>query len=498
MSGGGAAGDAVEVELDEGPGDRPASGTGEPRRARRRRLWFVAAGLAVVAAVVVTSAVMTADDQRRERDRREALAGVQGLLPPLDGRLEEAWSVDGAQVDAVGREVVVLLTPRDWRLTGVDLRTGEQVWTRPTADDETCRTLSAQSAPGRPALDAAPVELVACYRFFATVEGNRVVVGEPTSVTLLDATTGTEVATVPTPADVLGVELAGPDVVVASLDQEGAVVVSRWALPGGPDEVAHEVWTQRLPEPLERIDRTGWVFHVETDVLRVGTVGSVPLDLATGEPQPEAARDGVLYTMAATLPGGARVEWDFDARAFGTGVSRVVPADGGGVVELDGVPWLPAVTDGSEPGVLLLRRPSSSTDAASGRGEVVAVDPASGADLWSGGRMAGMEPLVQVDGILVTAGAGKVVALDVHSGDVVWQDAVDGIGWSPTALTDGDVVVMTERAGAGMVLVARDLGTGVVRSQTPLGGVGADGVGLVGSGAGVLVSSSDGTVLLAP
>ncbi len=490
--------DSVEVVLDDLAGDRPAHGAGDPRPARRRRRRLVGAGLLVLVGVAVVSAVMTAEDGRRERDRREALADVPGLLPSLDGPLEEAWSVDDARLAALGRDVVVLLAPRDGRLTGVDLRTGGRVWTHPSADDETCRTLGPQSAPGRWAVGPDPVELVACYRFFATVEGSRVVVGAPAVVTVLDVETGAEVATVPTPADVLGVELAAPDVVIASLDQQGAVVVSRWALPGTPGTPAREVWTRRVPEPLESIDRTGWVFHVEGEVLRVGTVGSVPLDLATGEPRPDAAREGVLYTLGATLPGGARVEWDVDRRAFGIGVSRVVPAGDGDVVELEGVPWLPDVTDGSEPGVLLLRRLGQRPDVPGGSGDIVAVDPVSGADLWSGDPMAGMEPLVQVDGILVTAGAGTVVALDVRSGDVVWQDAVDGVGVSPAALTDGDVVVVTERAGPELALVARDLGTGVERWRTSLGVLSPDGVTFAGSGAGVLASYRDRVALLVP
>lgn len=488
----------VEVVLEEVPGQGPAGGDGDPRRARRRRRRRVAVGLVAVAAVGVTSVVMTAQDDRRERDRREALADVPGILPRLDGPPEAAWSVDDVWLAALGRDVVVLSRFRDGNLTGVGLRTGEERWTRPVTDGETCTTLSADSAPAGPALDLAPVELFACYPFFATVEGNRVVVGDPASVAVLDVATGTEVASVPTPADVLGVELAGPDVVVASLDQDGAVVVSRWALPESPDDPARQVWARRLPEPLERIDRTGWVFHVEADGVRVGTVGSVPLDVATGEPRPEAAGNGVLYTMDAPLPGGGRVEWDFDGAAMGTGASRVVPAGGGDVVELDGVPWLPDVTDGSAPGVLLLRRGTSVYDAASGRGDVVAVDPASGADLWAGGRMAGMTALVQLDGILVTAGAGTVVALDVEDGDVVWQDRVDGVGTRPSALTDGDVVVLPQGAGSDRVLVARDLRTGVERWRAPLDVPGGAPMDLVPTEAGVLVLTDEGVSLLAP
>lgn len=501
MRGGGSAGDAVDVELDEGPRDRVANGPRDPRRARRRSFWIVAAVLVVAAAVGVTSAVMTAEDQRRERDRRDALADVPGLLPPLDGPLTEAWTVPDARLAAVGRDVVVLDAPRGVRLTGVDLRTGGQAWTRRVADDEVCTTLGAESTLVRPGTGSGPDELLACHRFFATVEGSRVAVGDPASVAVLDVATGTQVATVPTPADVLGAVLAGDDVVVASLDEAGAVVVARWALPGSPDGSARQIWSRRLPEPLERMDRGGWVFRVEADLVRVGTVGSAPLDLVTGEPRPGAARDGVLYTMQAPLPGGARVEWDVDGAARVTGESRLVPAEGGDVVELDGVPWRADVSDDSVPGVLLLRRGSSLFDTlydtASGTGGVVAVDTASGVDLWSGGRMAGMVALVQLDGILVTAGAGKVVAVDVRDGDVVWQDTAGGVGTRPNGLTDGAVVVLSQGAGAEVALVARDLRTGVERWQVPLHDDGGY-LSLVGTGAGVLVLSDAGVSLLTP
>ena len=494
MAGGTPAGGAVEVELVEGAGPDDARDVARRRRPR----WPVWAGVVVLVAVGATSVAHTAADERRERDRREALADVPGLLPHLDGPLEEAWRAPDGVLWAVGSDVVVLAALRgEQGLTGVDLRTGARMWTRP-GEDETCRPLGERSGPARLA-EPGPVEHLACYPFVTTADGDRAVLGEPADVVVLDVATGTQVATVPTPGDVLGVELAGHDVLVASLDREGAVVVARWDLPpAGLGGTADEVWARRLDEPLERIDELGWVFHVETDVVRVGTVDSAPLDLATGEPRPDAARDGVLYTMDAVLPGGARVEWDFDAAGMGTGTSRVVPAGGGDVVELDGVPWLPDVTDGSAPGVLLLRRPGSVYDAASGNGDVVAVDPASGADLWSGGRMAGVEPLVQIEGILVTAGAGKVVALDVRSGDVVWQDRVDGVGFSPSGLTDGDVVVLTERAGRDLALVARDLGTGVARWRASLGPPGLGGPSLTGSGAGVLVSYADRTDLFAP
>lgn len=450
---------SIEVALEDASGEGPADG--DPRQARRRRRGLVAVGLVVVAAVGVTSAVMTAQDGRRERDRREALADVPGLLPHLDGPPEELWHVADGLPFAVGREVVVLESADAGDLRALDLRGGHEVWSRPVAADESCVALSDDSSPLRFGPGATVADYVACYPRFATVEGYRVVVGDPATVEVLDIRSGAIVAEVPTPADVLGVEQTGGDVVVASLDGDGAVVVSRWET--GPGQLDGPVWSTRLPEPLEAIEESGWVFHAEAEVVRAGTVGSVPLDLTTGVPLPDTARGGVLFTVEAPLPGGERVEWDYDEVARTVGRSRVVGADGVVVRELDGRPWGPRVADASSPEVLLLRRPTSAMLTGEESGDLVAVDVTTGEDLWSGGRMAGMEALVRLDDVVVAAGAGTVVALDVRDGDVLWEDRRSGASPRLGGLTDGEVVLVAETAGVGPALVARDMRTGVER-----------------------------------
>lgn len=487
--------DAVAADGVEPPPEGPA------RRHRRWPLWAGAA--VVVVALAATSAVLTAEDERRDDDRREALADVPGLLPRLDGPLEELWHVSGDGWPlAVGRDVVVMMDEAgDGRLLAVDLRTGQEAWTRPMSDDEVCVALSDDASPSSPTSSGDVAERIACHRSFATVEGYRVVVGEPASVEVLDVTTGAVVVVVPTPADVLGVEQAGGDVVVASLDTAGAVVLSRWA--PGPTSSAPTgpVWSTQLPEPLESIDEAGWVFHAEAEVVRAGTVGSVPLDLATGEPRPDAARPGVLFTDDAPLPGGGRVEWDYDHVATTTGTSRVVRPDDEDVVEVDGVPWLPWVADDSSPDVLLLRRATSVLETGQFAGELVAVDATTGADLWSGGRMAGLEALVRLEDVVVAAGAGRVVALDVRDGEVVWEDRRSGASPRFGGLTDGEVVLVGETAGAEPAMVARDVRTGVERWRVPLADLlpGDDQQLLVPTVAGVLVLRWDGAVtMLAP
>ncbi len=112
--------------------------------------------------------------------------------------------------------------------------------------------------------------------------------------------------------------------------------------------------------------------------------------------------------------------------------------------------------------------------------------------------MAGLVPLVQLDGILVTAGAGKVVALDVRDGDVVWQDAADGVGSRPIGVSDGDVVVLPQGAGPDLSLVARDVRTGIERWQVPLDAPGSGNLTLFPTEAGVLVLAAPGVSLFAP
>ena len=457
----------MEVVIDEAAGDeaRDAHDAAEPGvRKRRRRL--VAVGLLAAVALAVTSVVMTAQDDRDERDRREALADVAGILPRLEGPLGESWHVADGVPFAVGQDVVLLESVNTGGLRAFDLRTGRQVWSRPVATDESCVALSEDAGPTRVMPGDVVADHVACYRRFATVEGYRVVVGDPATVQVLDITPGSGRAEVPTPADVLGVEEAGGDILVASLDADGAVVVSRWAL-GTP--TGDPVWSARLPEPHEAIEASGWVFHAEVDVVRAGTVGSVPLDLATGEPRADVAREGVLFTEDAPLPGGGRVEWDHDEVGRATGVCRVVAADGSVVLELDGVPWWPAVTDGTSPDVLLLRRPSSPMETGEYTGELVAADATTGADVWSAGRMPGMEALVRLDDVVVAAGAGTVLALDVRDGDVLWEDRRSGASTRLGGLTDGEVVLVAEAAGDVPALVARDVRTGVEHWRVALG-----------------------------
>lgn len=494
--------DRVDVVLEDAPGASPVGGPDVQVRSRRR--WPVWVGLGVVLAVVVSSAVLTAGDERREREHRAALADVAGLLPHLGGPPEEVWTVSDARPVAVGRDVVVL-ERAEGDLVGVDLGTGEEVWRRPARADETCAPLRHRVVGIE---SVAATERLVCHRAFSTVEGYRVVVGDAASVEVIAVASGAVEAVLPTPADVLGVEPAGRDVVVASLDQQGGVEVSRWSLDGGAGWSA--VWTSRPATSLEKLEATGWVLSVEADVVRVGAAGSVPLDLATGEPRPEASRPGVLVTASAPLPGGGRVEWDYDAQAAMTGVSRMVRPDGSAGPALDGVPWLPPVRDAVTSGVLVLRRPTSTLDVPAGDGDVVGVDPATGADVWSAGRLSGMTPLVELDGLLVAAGAGKVLAIDLRDGEVVWAEPHGGPGAWSGGLTDGDVVLVaggagasaSAGAGAGRTLVARDLRSGIERWRVELTtGRPDDDLRLVPTAAGVLVvaTAARGSVsLLAP
>lgn len=493
-------GDSIEVVLEDGAGGGPAAGPAgrldDPVRARRRRRRLIAAGLVAAVALGVTSTVLTAQDERRERARQEALADVARVLPPLDGRLVELWRVAEGSALAVGRDVVLLETAspdlRTLEVRAFDLRTGVHRWTHRVGADDLCVPLSEDAGPTRWRPGDTIAEYLVCHRAFASVEGYRMEIGGPDEVTVLDVATGQEVGTVPTPADVVDLALVGRDVLVASLVPEGGVAVSRWAFDTPAPTSARQVWSARLPQPLEDGDASGWVFEREATVLRAGTSGSIPLDLATGEPRPDAARAGVLYAEDAPLPGGGRVEWDRDEVGQTTAVSRVYRADGGRSVELDGVPWLPLVADGSAPQVLLLRRPTALTDTGELTGDLVAVDVTTGQDLWNAGRMPGLEPLARLDGLVVAAGAGKVLALDVRSGEVVWEESRSGASPMLGALTDGELILVAEASGAGSVAVARDVRTGAERWRVDLAPFLPDGpYWLVPTRAGLLLLSWD-------
>lgn len=155
--------DAIDVELVEATSDdeleppeppRPGEGadpdgTGPPpqRWSWRKRVAVGVVAVAVVGTFVGVGAVQSA---RQEAARTAALAGSPGLVPPIDGPLEELWRIDGGGLTA---EVAGLMIVTDgWTrgrtgtVLGVEPATGEVVWEFQPPDEglgfTSCRALS--------------------------------------------------------------------------------------------------------------------------------------------------------------------------------------------------------------------------------------------------------------------------------------------------------------------------------------------------------------------
>ena len=126
-------------------------------------------------------------------------------------------------------------------------------------------------------------------------------------------------------------------------------------------------------------------------------------------------------------------------------------AEGAQVVEFDGTVAEPSVSDGSELGVVL---------AYQSEGTLLAVDIATGDDLWTY-SLDGGEVLVRRDGtVVVTRGESEVTSLGLLDGKVTWTAEVDGLRADAGGLSDGKVVIVLAVQGRSWVLEAFAVATG--------------------------------------
>ncbi|NLE71230.1 MAG: PQQ-binding-like beta-propeller repeat protein [Actinomycetales bacterium] len=444
--------EAVPVALDE-------ADDGAPGGRRPRPRWARAAGaLAVVVACAVV-AVAWAGERRADEERRARLAGAAGVVASLAEPPAEAWRAPRAYPLATADGVLVLASVRGATLRGVDLATGAEVWRRSSAADEACRAAvpSVPATPdGAPSVTVPAADRLVCWRDRGVTRAEGTVLGSG-DVTVLDAATGRAVAALEVPVPVLGVEALGDDLVVARAEGLDLVVERR------PADLGPSAWTTVRPGLVAEVQEVGWVLQASGDLVWAGTVGSAPLTAATGEEAPDAARDDALYTLRAALAGGHAAVWDVDTRGRATGLRLEGPD--GAVRAVDGACWRPAVTDGSAPGVLLVRRGGDGGGREGAGGEVVGVRVADGAVLWSAGPLPGLLPAAQVDGVVVATGGGSAVGIEATTGRLLWR-ADGGYVAGRAGPTDGDAVLAVRRDGAE--LAALDVRTGADRWAVPL------------------------------
>ncbi len=193
----------------------------------------------------------------------------------------------------------------------------------------------------------------------------------------------------------------------------------------------------------------------------------VTLDLAAGEELGVGrARGERSGPEEYALPGGAQATWSWDPDGS-SGRGSVTRKDGARAFALWGPPLVPAITDGSEAGTLVVM-------AADGD-RLVGRDLRTGRSRWSV-TYAGAAPAhatALVDGVMLVDDGAVVTAIDVRTGAERWSAAVASGVRQGSALIDGDVVLLPVSEGRAVRLVARRIADGAEtwRGWTPAGTV---------------------------
>jgi outer membrane protein assembly factor BamB len=160
------------------------------------------------------------------------------------------------------------------------------------------------------------------------------------------------------------------------------------------------------------------------------------------------------------LPRGARATWSWRSDgSFRAG--HVAGGEVGSSFALPGPPLHPAVTDGSEGGVLVVQTP---------RGRLRGLGLTTGRMRWTqpSPTASPLEATALVDGVLLLDDGDTVTGLDARSGESRWRTQVDP-RVHDAALTDGRVVLLPVRDDDGALqLAAHRVADGVVRWSTTL------------------------------
>ncbi|MBB2921418.1 PQQ-binding-like beta-propeller repeat protein [Cellulomonas cellasea] len=421
-----------------------------------RRWWPVPVALVVAVTAVGVLGV------QRDRERAERLAGVPGVVRPLDGPPEVLWSTPAGPGDQllVARGLLVVVQPRTsaWHATAHDARTGEQRW---SADVAPAPGAAMESGPVRcpdPGTDVGAV--VVCLAaepdpVYADDPDGTVTSGDvgafsevdvalpETRVGALSASDGRTLGSWTLLGELVAAGRAGDDVVVVTIDDDEHVVVAR------RDGVTGEVrWGWRSPVPIRGTSMRA-LTSVEVTRDLVVVAGSATRVLAVADGAELTAAPDFSFLRVEPLRAG-----------FGTWS----PARGGAVHDTTGavtatVPGLPAplaVDDGSEPRLVVL-------DAGNA---VVAHDAATGEERWR--ATTALDPALVVDHRLVVVGASRYGVVDARTGAEVWDEELGApLPWQP--VTDGALVLGPGLAPDGAThLVGRGVPDGVRYWSVPV------------------------------
>ena len=446
-----------------------AAASGPRRTASTGRGGRRAAAVLAVAGLVTFAVGANVLEARREAAREAALADVPGMLRPLDGPAEVLWEVDGMYRGDLG-ELLLVAGPRG--LEGIDAVTGEVRWTRSEGigggAEEYCMPIGRAAAemysafgwrgpvPDPEALADQPL-LLACMTYSMAYAEDGAGVFGPVTISVIDGLSGADVNLYVGSGSLLNVEEMGADLVVTVALPDGHLRVTRW------DPVSGEQrWERTSQAPIftpGSANASNW--SRDDDVMTVTGVGSVGIDLETGEEVPaEATPSDAAWTDELPLPDGRTATWTYSATSI-SGSGAVLDEDGSVLYELPGPPWRAHPHDGSVPEVLVVHDEASAS--------LIGLDARTGEELWRGLLGSG-QALVQVDGVGVVLQSPGVQAFDVRDGSLLWSAEADTSVFI-SGLTDGDVVLALRRdpgMGGRHDLVALALEDGSLRWSTPM------------------------------
>ena len=425
----------------------------------RRRRWFTRPPAVLAAVLVVVAVVANLAEAARDEARRAAVAEMPRVLEPMSRPPVERWRLPGYLMG--GTTDVLLVADGDTTLA-VDPSTGDVLWSRVTAVPGGPPGYCSSVGPGAllleamymnetldPALIDAPA-LLACSSGSPFMSGEGPVEFGPVVVDVVDVRTGEVRHALTTTGALLSSQAYEDEVLVLVATPQGHLRVVRW------DPVSGAQLSDATSEHPVVAPGTASVsnFWQQEGVLVVTGENQAAFSLETGREVPlEDAPDGIGWDLVTSLPDGAEVRWTFSGAS---GHGEVVDADGTVRFEVEGQPWWTETSDGSAPEVLLTLNAQGD--------EAVALDVRTGEELWRT-MAAGGQVMVRMDGVLVIDIGPTVKAVDARDGTELWTSESDDR--YPDGLTDGEVVVLTERDEGVTELVARDLRDGTERWRGP-------------------------------
>ncbi|MFC8192628.1 PQQ-binding-like beta-propeller repeat protein [Cellulomonas sp. NPDC057328] len=447
------------VELaDTDDEDAPAPAGADPRRGgtdvpgRRPGRWGVPrwwpaalAAVVVLAGAVVATQVVT----RAAAARADAIAGLPGFVRPLDAPPGELWRAPAAGRTGVlaagGHVLAVSDATGTWEVRAHDPRTGEARWGAELVETSAAGfdAVAVSCPPG-----TARSTVVLCRWTQPRVVYSRtretVASVPPTRVVALDAADGSRLGGWDVADPLVGARRVADDLVVATVQPDGRVLVERRT--GAAGEV---LWSHRSADVLVTpgSGRVDPALSVVGGVVVLGGEATTVLDAASGGVVAHGAAGRQL--VVAPLPDGRFATW------APVGGAHLHDRDGSRGVRVPGVPVRLAADDGSVE-VLL-------TDLGN---RVAALDPEDGATVWE--LATSHSPVATVDGAVVLWGDAALAVVDARDGTPLWEHRTgEAMPFAP--VTDGRLVLAAEPDGADRwALSARGLHDGVRVWSVPL------------------------------